>query len=109
VCLIQLFQNLISNATKYRSKEPPRIEISYEQTNDAWLFGFTDNGIGIEWKDSQRVFALFKRLHRAETSGTGVGLAICQKIVERYGGQIWIDSEPDKGTTFWFTLPLQTR
>jgi light-regulated signal transduction histidine kinase (bacteriophytochrome) len=106
VHLQQLFQNLIGNAIKYRSAEVPQIRISAEGINGYWRFSVKDNGIGISPQYSNSVFRLFKRLHgRSEYPGTGVGLAICQKIVERHGGRIWVESQPGKGSDFRFTLP----
>jgi len=103
----QLFQNLISNAIKFRSEKTPKIEISAKKETDQWLFSVKDNGIGIDPKYSERIFEVFKRLHkREEYPGTGIGLSICKKIIERHGGQIWVESEPDKGSTFYFTLPV---
>ncbi len=106
VPLVHLFQNLISNALKYRSEKRPRIRISAVEDADQWSFSVEDNGIGIRKEFQSQIFGIFKRLHdRAEYPGTGVGLAICQKIVERYGGRIWVESEPGRGSTFFFTLP----
>lgn len=106
VHLQQLFQNLISNAIKYRASEEPRIRISAEQANGYWCFSVKDNGIGINPQYAGTVFTLFKRLHgHGEYPGTGVGLAICQKIVERHGGRIWVESQPGNGSDFRFTLP----
>jgi len=105
VLLMQLFQNLISNSIKYRGKETPRIHISAERDGDAWRFAVRDNGIGIDSQDAERVFGMFKRLHGSDVPGTGIGLAICKKVVERQGGKIWVESEPGRGSTFKFTIP----
>jgi PAS domain S-box-containing protein len=105
--LIQLFQNLISNAVKFRHDEPPQVHIYAQLRNQEWLFCVRDNGIGIESKYLTRIFDVFKRLHsRTEFSGTGIGLAICKKIIERHGGSIWAESQPGLGTTFYFKIPL---
>jgi PAS domain S-box-containing protein len=106
VHLQQLFQNLISNAIKYRSAEAPHVRISARAVDGYWCFSVKDNGIGISPQYANSVFRLFKRLHgRGEYPGTGVGLAICQKIVERNGGRIWVESEPGVGSDFRFTFP----
>jgi chemotaxis family two-component system sensor kinase Cph1 len=106
--LLQLFQNLIGNAIKYRADEPPRIAISAKKDQAGVLFSIKDNGIGIEPQYKEHVFGLFKRLHTTEEyAGTGVGLAICQKIVERYGGRIWVESDLGRGSTFFFSLPTE--
>jgi PAS domain S-box-containing protein len=106
--LRQLFQNLIANGMKFhRPDEPPRMHVSAAQEHGMWAFSVSDNGIGIEPQYQERIFALFQRLHtRAEYPGTGIGLAICKKIVERHGGQIHVGSTPGRGTTFRFTLPV---
>lgn len=102
----QVFQNLIGNALKFRADRAPRIRIGAEKSNGTCLFHVADNGIGIDKQYSGRVFQMFQRLHeRGRYEGSGIGLAIAKKIVERHGGRIWFESEPDKGTTFFFTLP----
>ena len=104
--LVQLLQNLIGNAIKFRGSEPPRIHVSASRNGNGWTFAVRDNGIGIAPEYSRRIFILFQRLHsREKYAGTGIGLAICQKIVERHGGHIWVESELGKGATFYFTLP----
>jgi light-regulated signal transduction histidine kinase (bacteriophytochrome) len=103
--LIQLFQNLISNSIKYRGEEAPRIHVSAERGAEGWLFSVRDNGIGIDPQYADRVFGMFKRLHGSEVPGTGIGLAICKRVVERQGGRIWVESEAGQGATFKFTIP----
>lgn len=105
VLLTQLFQNLISNAIKYRSDEPPRVHISAEFFDGSWIVCVEDNGIGIEPEYQEYVFGVFKRLHGRQHSGTGIGLAICKAAVERLGGRIWVESTPGHGSAFRFTLP----
>jgi two-component system, chemotaxis family, CheB/CheR fusion protein len=105
VALMQLFQNLISNSIKYRGSEPPRIHVSAERDADGWQFAVRDNGIGIDAQDYDRVFGMFKRLHGSEIPGTGIGLALCKKVVERQGGRIWVESRAGTGATFKFTIP----
>lgn len=104
--LAMVFRNLISNALKYRGSEPPRIHIGAARRGDEWLFTVRDNGIGIEQKYWSTIFGMFKRLHAGASPGTGIGLALCKRIVEHHGGQIWVESEPNKGSTFYFTLPV---
>ncbi|WP_447976933.1 sensor histidine kinase [Candidatus Nitrospira bockiana] len=104
--LVQLVQNLLSNAIKFRSARPPEIDVSAEPMNGMWKFAVRDNGIGLDPQFGDRIFVMFQRLHtRAQYPGTGIGLAICKKIVERHGGRIWVESQPGQGATFFFTLP----
>lgn len=104
--LVQLFQNLISNSIKYRKRDhPPTIRIETARDGNNWQFSFSDNGVGIAPQYKERVFDFFKRFHNLEIPGTGMGLAICQRIVQRYGGRIWLDSSDGNGSTFYFTLP----
>lgn len=109
VMLTQVFQNLISNAIRYRSDKTPEINITAEKHADCWEFAVEDNGMGIEQKYLDRIFDMFQRLHRKEDiPGTGIGLSLCQKIVERYGGIMWVESEPGVGSTFFFTVPIKS-
>jgi light-regulated signal transduction histidine kinase (bacteriophytochrome) len=104
--LAQVFQNLVGNALKFRSERPPEIEVGARREAGEWRFWVKDNGIGLDPAQSRLAFELFQRLHdRTKYPGTGMGLAICKKIVERHGGRIWVESEPGEGSTFWFTLP----
>jgi signal transduction histidine kinase len=103
--LTQLFQNLVGNALKFRGQRPPVIHVSAVKQDKHWLFGVRDNGIGIDPQFFDRIFAVFQRLHtREQYAGTGIGLSICKKIVERHGGRIWVESTPGEGTTFFFTI-----
>jgi len=104
--LVRLFQNLIGNALKFCKAERPIVRVQAERRGGEWAFSVADNGIGIEPQYRDRIFLLFQRLHKqSEYPGTGIGLAVCKRIVERNGGRIWLESEVGKGTTFFFTLP----
>lgn len=112
--LTQLLQNLIGNALKFRRGNPPTVQVSARLAENAggaapareWVFSVRDNGLGIERQYFERIFEIFQRLHtREEYDGSGLGLAVCQRIIERHGGRIWLESEPGKGSTFFFTLP----
>ena len=104
--LRQLFTNLLGNAVKFRGDEPVRVHVAAARAGPMWRFSVTDNGIGIDPAQAERIFEVFKRLHqRGKYPGTGIGLAICKKVVEHHGGRIWVDSLPGAGATFWFTLP----
>ena len=106
--MVQLFQNLVSNAVKFRGAAPPRVQVSAVEAEDAWVFAVMDNGIGIDPEALDRIFGMFQRLHApGEYPGTGIGLALCKRIVERHGGQIWATSQPGEGSTFYFSLPKQ--
>ncbi|HWF46562.1 MAG TPA: ATP-binding protein, partial [Bryobacteraceae bacterium] len=103
---VQLLQNLFSNALKYRSADPPEIEITAEEGDDSYTISVRDNGIGIEPRFHELIFGVFKRLHGREVPGTGIGLALCRKIVEGHDGKIWVESGGTKGSVFKFTLPF---
>lgn len=104
----QVLQNLVGNAVKFHGSEPPRLHVSAQEVNGEWRFSVRDDGIGIDPGQAERIFLLFQRLHtRSEYPGTGIGLAIAKKIVERHGGRIWVESEPGKGSTFYFSLPMK--
>lgn len=107
VLMVQLFQNLISNSLKYRSKQPPQIQISAVREGREWVISVRDNGMGIDPQYHERIFGVFKRLHGREIPGTGIGLAICQRIVQKHGGKIWVESKPGLGSVFKFTLPAE--
>ncbi len=105
--MAQVFQNLLANALKFRSpRRRARVEVTATDAGDAWSFAVADNGIGIAPEHFERIFIIFQRLHaREEYPGTGIGLALCRRIVERHGGRIWVESVPGQGSTFHFTLP----
>jgi signal transduction histidine kinase len=104
--IVQLLRNLLGNALKFRGGDPPRVHLSATRMRGEWVFAVQDNGIGMAPEDAKTIFNLFARL-RPEVPGSGVGLAVCRKIVERHGGRIWVESQPGQGSTFFFTLPLE--
>jgi PAS domain S-box-containing protein len=104
----ELFKNLVGNAIKFRSEHAPRVHVSAKQDRNKWIFSVQDNGLGIDLQYKDKIFLIFQRLHsKEEYPGTGIGLAICKRIVERHGGKIWVDSDVGKGSTFYFTLPVK--
>lgn len=106
--LTRLFQNLVGNAIKFRSEQPPQVHVGAEHRDHEWLFSVRDNGIGIDPQYADRIFMIFQRLHtRDKYPGTGIGLAVCKRIVERHGGRIWVESQPGQGSTFYFSVPDQ--
>jgi signal transduction histidine kinase len=107
--LAQVFSNLVTNAIKYRSDRKPEIHITATDNDTEWIFKVTDNGIGIDMNYADEIFGLFKRLHsKDEYEGSGIGLAVCKAVIEQYGGKIWVESEPGRGSTFFFTIPKTT-
>jgi two-component system, chemotaxis family, sensor kinase Cph1 len=103
--LTQLFQNFIANALKFRGQEPPQIHVGAVAQDGCWQFSVRDNGIGIAPEYFEKIFVLFQRLHgRSVYPGTGIGLAVCKKVVERHGGRVWVESSPGQGATFYFTV-----
>jgi light-regulated signal transduction histidine kinase (bacteriophytochrome) len=106
--LEQVFQNLIGNSIRYKSSDAPRIHVAATRHGPEWVFSVQDNGIGIDAQYKELVFGIFKRLHsRSEYPGTGMGLAICQRLVERNRGRLWVESEKGRGATFFFTIPVK--
>ena len=104
--MMQVLENLITNAIKFRSKKSPKIDVSAQRDEKEWIFAVKDNGIGINPKHQEQIFEVFKRLHtREQYAGTGIGLSIAQKIIERHNGRMWVESELGKGSTFYFTIP----
>ena len=106
VMLVQVFQNLIGNAIRYRSEAAPEIHVSAVRAGDRWLFSVRDNGIGIDRADAEKIFGMFSSLQGEDAAGTGIGLALCRKVVERHGGRIWVESGAEHGAAFRFTIPI---
>lgn len=106
--LQQVWQNLLSNTLKFRGQEPPRVHVAARRAGQEWVFSVQDNGIGLDPQCAERILGVFQRLHtRQHYPGTGIGLAICKKIIEQHGGRMWVESQPGKGATFYFTLPAR--
>ena len=102
-------QNLLGNAIKYRGDKQPEIKVTAERQGDDWVFSISDNGIGIDPQFFDRIFTIFQRLHtRDEYSGTGIGLALCKRIIDRHNGKIWVESKPGQGSIFYFTVSATT-
>lgn len=105
-----MIENLIDNAIKFRGKKAPRVHLSARKNDKEWIFSVADNGIGIDKKYYEEVFQVFEQLHpQMKYSGTGIGLAVCKKIVNRHNGRIWLESKPGQGSTFYFSIPLDPR
>jgi light-regulated signal transduction histidine kinase (bacteriophytochrome) len=105
--LTTVFQNLVGNALKFHGEQPPRVRVTVRRDGDFWEFAVADNGIGIDDDYAERIFVIFQRLHnKADYPGTGIGLAMCRKIVEYHGGRIWLDTSVESGSRFCFTLPV---
>jgi PAS domain S-box-containing protein len=108
--IVQVMQNLISNAIKFHGPAPPKVKIAATSVNEVWKFAVSDNGIGLDMRYSDKIFQIFQRLHtKEEYPGTGIGLALAKKIIEHHGGHIWVESEPGKGATFFFTIPVRAK